>query len=69
LPVTSIPPSAPPEQGDADPISIFAVSTGTLGSAAAFAIRLAGSATTVCVEGGPDIFSEPIKVRAAATDG
>jgi hypothetical protein len=55
--LASIPPYAPPEQGDAEALSIFAVFTETLGGAAAFAIRLAGCTTIVGVEGAPDIFA------------
>jgi hypothetical protein len=68
LPVASIPPSAPPEHGDATPISIFAVLTGTPGGTAALAIRLRGCSTTVGVDRGPDICAERTDEGAAGSD-
>jgi hypothetical protein len=67
LPVTSIPPSAPPEHADSGAIAIFAVLAGIPGGAAELAIRLAGVATTVGVDGGPDILAERTEGSAAGT--
>jgi len=58
LPVASIPPFAPPEQGDdASTVSTFEVFTGALGGGAALASRLAPCADTVDAAGVPNIFT------------
>jgi len=64
LPLTSIPPYAPPEQGASDQFWTLVVFTGALAGTAARTILLAGAATTVGVDR-PDIFAERIGGAAA----
>jgi hypothetical protein len=68
LPLTSIPPYAPPEQGASDQFWTFAVFTGALAGTAARTVLLAGPATTVGVDDRPDIFAERIGGAAAGID-
>jgi hypothetical protein len=60
LPLTSIPPYAPPEQAASDPFWTFAVFAGALAGTAARPILLVGAATTVGVDDRPDIFAQRI---------
>jgi hypothetical protein len=60
LPLTSIPPYAPPEQDASDQFWTFTVFTGALAGTATRPILLAGAATTVGVDDRPELFARRI---------
>jgi len=68
LPLTSIPPPAPPEQAASDQVSTFDVFTGAVAGTAARTILLACAATIFAVGDRTDILAERIKGAAAWVD-
>jgi len=67
LPLTSIPPPAPPEQAASDQVSTFEVFTGGVAGAPR-TILLACAATIFAVGDNTDILAERIKGAAAWVD-
>jgi hypothetical protein len=58
LPLTSIPPPAPPEQNASDSAAVFAVFAGTLGDAATRSLLLAGTSVAVGAGFRLDVFAK-----------